>query len=112
MRPKGETSRSHKAALRDALAVCGPRIFNAGLPVMLVNSARLQVFLLSRASGLLSEDVLQALDVLGADLVCIRPGPGVCVTTPGACGLCMEFDLSDRAVQLLLAAGACERHGV
>jgi hypothetical protein len=63
-------------------------------------------------AGLLPREVRIALGLLGLGLFAIRPGPLVWPTTPGAGQLCLEFDLSDRAIELLAAAGTDLRHGV
>ena len=51
-------------------------------------------------------DALLTLRDAGSDLVAVRSCPPIHPMTPGTFRTCMQFDLSDRAVELLTAAGA------
>jgi hypothetical protein len=79
---------------------------SGGTTVLYVNSPSLQALELAWQAGLLCKDVCQALRDLGADLVCIGPWPEVYLSAPGASCMCIEFDLSKRALELLRASRA------
>lgn len=75
-----------------------------GLELYFTDGPALQSYDAAGGSGALSDTLLTALDLLGDDLLTIRPGPVVWPATRGTCRLCIEFDLSDRAIELLAAA--------
>lgn len=63
-------------------------------------------------SGTLSEETRLALLALDGGFTTVRPWPPIHPMTPGTFRTCMQFDLSERAVELLAAAGARELLGM